>query len=166
MSAVASVLLLFTGTSTLTQPTQPIKPEVVAVSSQVYPVDSQGVLIPWKTLLSRNPMLYELASCEGQLNPMARNDGDAKITGYPSLGILQFQPKTFLSGVKAYNAYPGATDKQILAAINDPYLQIYVARNMIADGEGHQWTCFGKLGLATKYPLWKTKSELVSKNLN
>lgn len=163
-SAAASVLLFFTGTQVLTPPAQPIKQEV-AVSS-VYPRDPKGNLIPWATLLNRDPEIYELASCESQLNPMARNDGDALITGFPSIGLLQFQPSTFLNGVKQYNAYPGASDKEILAAINDPYLQIFVSRSMINDKQGLQWSCYSIKKLAEKYPLWTTKTSAVSKSLD
>lgn len=161
MAVITSVLLWANGTPALTPPEPPAKKEVAVVSSEVYP---KGV--SWMDLLNRDPLLYELASCEGQLNPMARNDGDAKITGYPSLGLLQFQPKTFLNGVKAYNAFPGATDEEILAAIHDPFLQIYVARHMIADGEGRQWTCFSIVQKDGKIVKWRTTSELSSKNLN
>ncbi len=188
-TAVTSVLLLITGSQTLTPPAQPVKQEVI-VGTSVYPV-ADGALIPWKVLLSRDPELYELSNtCEDPgLDPLARNLYDATITGYPSYGILSYQPGTFLAGVKKYNAYPGAIDKpvklpdqylqdyadkrglgnvdrQILAAIYDPYLQIYVGRHMINDNEGHQWTCYNTLKLAQKYPVWKTTSEAVSKNLN
>lgn len=192
MSLVASALLLVTGTPALTPSVQAPKQEVAV--SPVYPVDTDGTLIPWRTLLSRDPELYELSSkCENPwLDPTRKNEGDALITGYPSYSILQFQPGTFLGGVKQYNAYPGAKemeaptempdkylqkyvdlrpkltdeDKVILAAINDPYLQIYVARRMINDGSGRLWTCHVKMGLAKKYPLWKTKSEAIWRNLD
>ena len=159
-------LLLVSGTPVLTQQGQPTNQEVVVTSNPVYPTDAKGVLIPWKTLLSRDKELYELSSkCEDVgLDPEATNYEDAKITGYPSYGILQFQPKTFLDNVKRYNALPGATDKQILAAVKDPYLQIFIARRMISAGEGHQWSCYSTLKLSTKYPVWKTKSEDVLKS--
>lgn len=167
-SLAASVLLFISGTPALTPPEQPIKQEVIAAPavpatpiSSVYPVDTKGTLIPWKTLLDRDPELYELASCESQFRPNVENHGDALITGYPSYGLLQFQPGTFLGGVKRYKAYPGASNEEILAAIKDPYLQIYVARRMINDGGGQHWTCHVKMGLAKKYPIWKTSTTSV-----
>lgn len=196
-SLATSALLLVTGAQALTPPEQPTKIEVAV--NPVYPVSPDGTLVPWKTLLSRDPELYELSSkCENPwLDPMRKNDGDALITGYPSYSILQFQPGTFLGGVKQYDAYPEAKkmtaprempdeylqkyvdlhpkltneDKVILAAIRDPYLQIYVARHMINDGQGGQWTCYNTLNLAEKYPWKKTQkmtvtSELVSKSLD
>lgn len=190
MAVITSALLLVSGTQALTPPDQAPKQEVAV--NPVYPRDPEGKLIPWRDLLSRDQELYELAStCEAPgLDPETTNYKDAKITGYPSYSILQYQPGTFLAGVKAYNAYPGVSDKiavpmpekylekyadaynlsirdrNILAAIYDPYLDIYVARHMINDGEGHQWSCYNSLNLVQKYPVWKTKSELSSKNLN
>lgn len=192
VSLATSALLLITGTQVLTPPAQPIKQEVSV--NPVYPRDPNGDLIPWIKLLSRDSQLYELAStCEDPgLDPLSTNYNDADITGFPSYGILQYQPGTFLAGVKAYNAYPevsdkkitpmpesylqtyadkrklGIKDRNILAAIYDPYLQMYVAKHMIADGQGSQWTCYNNLNLAKKYPLWKapTSSEVVSKKLD
>jgi len=192
-TAAASVFLLVSGIQVLTPPVQPIKQEVAV--NPVYPVSPDGNLIPWMTLLNRDKELYDLsATCEDiGSNPLARNIGDSHITGYPSYGILMYQPGTFLAYVKKYNAYPGAKDepiempdkyletyankhnlgnkdRQILAAIYDPYIQMYVGRHMIDDGEGHQWSCYNKLALSEKYPIqkWKTpmESELVLKNLD
>jgi hypothetical protein len=148
-TAAASVLLLALASPVITPQVQAASPEVVV--NPIYPAG-----VEWIDLLNRDPELLDLAQCESGLNLMARNDKDALITGFASKGLFQFQPSTFLKGVKKYGAMPGATDKQILAAINDPYLQIYVTKNMIKDGQGGQWTCFRDLGLAKKYTQWKT----------
>lgn len=181
MSAVTSVLLMVNGTPAIIPPVeQPTTQE--AVNHPAYPVDREGNQIPWRDLLAKDVELHELSSkCENPwLDPMRKNEHDATITGYPSYSILQFQPGTFIWGVKRYNAYPEAKelvapdkmpdaylqkyvdthqlsneDKVILAAIHDPYLQIYVARRMINDGDGYHWTCYNTLELAKKYPVWK-----------
>jgi hypothetical protein len=163
-TAVASVILSVSGTQALTPPVQPTAQ--VTVVSEVYPLDSKGVLIPWRDLLAKDTILYELASCESQFNPMARNDEDALITGFPSYGLLQYQPSTFVNGIKQYKLMPRSTTKEILGAINDPYLEIALARHMVSDGEGGQWSCYTIRNLATKYKLWKTNYALSLKVLD
>lgn len=118
----------------------------------------------WKDLLDQNPVLKDIASCESGIDPAAVNYGDAKITGYPSYGLLSFQPGTFRSAVKKYNLMPGSTNAQIDAAIMNPVIQIEAAKLMIEDGQGHQWSCYYIQKIATKYP-WTT-SAYVSKHLD
>ena len=43
-----------------------------------------------------------IMDCESKGNPNAVNWNDAKITGYPSKGLYQFQPKTFLNAGLKY----------------------------------------------------------------
>lgn len=102
---------------------------------------------PWRDVLLSYPKLLRLASCEAGddtgrvefINPMARNDNDAKITGQSSYGIFQYQPNTFLNAVKMYGLMGEATDKEIIAAINDPWIQISVTQRLLRDGGGGAW---------------------------
>lgn len=164
-TAATSVLLLVSGTLALTPQSQPTSQEVnvattTAISSPIHP---EG--IEWEDLLNRDPELTDLASCESQFDPNAINLKDAAITGHPSYGLFQYQPGTFVKAVIKYNAMPGKSDSEILASIDDPYIQIYITRKMLDDKQGHQWTCYNTEHLAQKYPWTPTPPAIDSKSL-
>lgn len=85
-----------------------------------------------------------IMQCESGGNPKAINYEDAKITGYPSKGLYQFQPKTFLKyGIK-YKVFPeGTTLKEAEKKIYDPAYNAAVAHGMIDEGLTSHWlNCF------------------------
>ena len=95
--------------------------------------------------------MSQLIDCESQGNPKAVNWNDAKITGYPSRGILQFQEPTFLNEGKLYGLLPADfTLKESNMLINNPELQKEIARNMLRDGKLKQWGCHTKVRVAMR----------------
>lgn len=56
-------------------------------------------------------------------NPYAVNLGDIKHTGEPSIGCLQYQPKTWVEQIKKYNLLPNAEENEYMNYINDCELQ-------------------------------------------
>lgn len=100
---------------------------------------------PWESLLKEDKELYAMADCESDFTPTAIGHGDAAITGYPSYGLFQYQPKTFLWLVRRYDLLPGIADKDVMSKkyYFDPYLQIVLTKNALADGLGRHWkTCY------------------------
>lgn len=87
-----------------------------------------------------------LINCESRGNIKAINTNDRKITGYPSFGILQFQPKTLLTYGKKYELLPEEFSlKETMLIIWNPNLQKEIATKMIEDEEFKHWkTCYKK----------------------
>lgn len=172
-AALAVAVAVLSSTSTMTLTSNTVGSSSVATeSSAVYtsPVYPAGV--SWMQELAADPELYALAKHEtaGTLDPKKCNWDDAKITGFPSCGILQYQPSTFVSFVRKYKAMPDdLSDEEILAALDDPYIQIYITRAALIDGGWRNWyTTFTKLGLNKDYqPAWTpTAHGLVLKKLD
>lgn len=127
--------------------------------------------VSWMDELKADPELYALAGREtaGSYDPKRCNWSDAKITGFPSCGIFQYQPSTFRMFVKKYKVMASSTDEEIDAAIYDPYIQIYITRLALIDGGWRNWyNSFVYLGLAKDYlPAWTpTAQGLVLKSLD
>lgn len=164
---VAAMGFMATGTAmALTPNLNPIVNQPIVYSSAVYPAG-----VTWMEMLEADRVLYKLAEREsaGTFDPFICNEKDALITGHPSCGILQYQPGTFLEFVKRYDAIPGAADEEIMAAINDPYIQIFITRKALIDGGWSHWyNSFILLGLPRNYsPTWTpTASGLVFKKLD
>ena len=92
--------------------------------------------------LVKEVYIENLIECESQGNPTAVNWEDAKITGYQSKGILQFQPKTFLNEGKKYGLFPeDFTLRESNLMIENPELQKEIARHMIEDNKQSAWSC-------------------------
>ena len=161
---VAAIGFMATGTAmALTPNLNPQVHQPIVYSSAVYPAG-----VTWMEMLEADRVLYKLAEREsaGTFDPFIVNPHDAKITGYVSTGIFQYQPGTFLEFVKKYDAMPGATDEEIMMAINDPYIQIFITRRTLIDGGWSHWyNSFIFLGLPRNYsPTWTpTASGLVFK---
>lgn len=153
--ATAVVTVALGAQVALTPISEPAQPAPVQFSSDVYPAGKT-----WGDLLKADPELNDLGTCESGLNPFNVNRADAKITGSPSTGLFMYQPGTWVTNVRKYNAYPDATSTaQIMAAIDDPYMQIFVTRHMLDDGEWSQWyNCYVHHGLAAKYVWNQTTS--------
>src|SRR3990167_2897082 len=84
--------------------------------------------------------------CESRNNPKAINWDDAKITGYPSKGLYQFQIKTFLRAGIEYKVFPPKTAlKEAEKYIFNPVYNAAVAHALIENGKtGHWKNCFAK----------------------
>ncbi len=93
--------------------------------------------------------LDKLIQCESGGKVDAVNRADAKITGFNSYGILQFQPYTLLNAGKKYGLLPPEfTLKEIMAMRFNSSFQKEVARNLLEDGEWRHWKkCGKKIGL-------------------
>lgn len=80
-------------------------------------------------------VLKKVATCESTMNPQAVNYNDGG-PGKHSVGILQFQEKTFDSYAKKMGEeldYYSSHD------------QVKVADYMLSQNQGRQWTCFRKI---------------------
>ena len=89
-----------------------------------------------------------IMECESgkKFNPFAINWDDAKITGYPSKGLYQFQPLTFLNAGLKYKVLPKETKlKDIDKYIFRPEYNAAVAHALLENGEyGHWQNCYKK----------------------
>lgn len=87
-----------------------------------------------------------LAQCESGGKLTAINYKDAKITGYPSYGKYQYQPKTFLSAGKRYGFFPPTyTLEDVMKVIYDEELQDRITRELLLDEEFRHWKiCYKK----------------------
>ena len=159
-AALAVAVAVLSSTTNMTLMSNVVGSSSVAIenpasySSEVYPAG-----VSWMQELEADPELLALATHEtaGTLDPKKCNWSDAEITGFPSCGILQYQPSTFVSFVRKYKALPAdLSDEEILAALYDPYIQIYITRAALIDGGWRNWyTTFTKLGLNKDYqPAW------------
>lgn len=162
---VASIGFMASGTTMALMPNpEPITHQPIVYSSAVYPAG-----VTWMDMLKADRTLYKLSEREsaGTFDPFKCNEKDALITGYPSCGILQYQPGTYVDFVRKYDALPAEyTDEEILATINDPYIQIYITRLALIDGGWSHWyNSFIYLNLERNYtPAWTpTASGLVFK---
>lgn len=79
--------------------------------------------------------MVRVMECESQGNANAVNYNDAKITGYPSYGIFQFQPNTY----KAWSKEIGETRD-----IMNVDAQIRVAAYGFSKGRQKAWSCWTK----------------------
>ena len=84
--------------------------------------------------------------CESRNNPKAINWDDAKITGYPSKGLYQWQPLSFLKYGLKYKILPRETKlKDVEKYIWRPEYNAAIAHAVIDAGETWNWkNCFEK----------------------
>lgn len=84
--------------------------------------------------------------CESNENHRAINYADALITGYPSKGLYQWQPLSFLKYGLRYGILPkGTTLKQAEKYIWNPAYNAAVAHAVIRNGEVWNWkNCYNK----------------------
>lgn len=83
-----------------------------------------------------------IMNCESGGNPKVENWNDAKITGYPSIGLYQFQWKTWASFAEKYFVLKNATKlsyDQVLPYLYNPVYNAAVAHGMIKDGLLSHW---------------------------
>lgn len=93
----------------------------------------------WREKLEADPELSALAWCESRHNPRAMGHGDTLITGFPSYGLVQFQPGTFKAFVRKYDLLPNTEDEELPNLYFDPDVQIELATRMLNDGLGRHW---------------------------
>ena len=98
---------------------------------------------------SKIDLINAIEECESQGDPTAVNWEDAEITGYPSRGVFQFQPFTFLEFAKKYKVIPQDAKpslKELQRMIETPIYSRAVAHGMIKDGlvEQHWKICYRK----------------------
>ena len=93
-----------------------------------------------------------IMQCESGGNPKSYGAQDIKITGYPSRGLFQFQPYTFLRAGIQYGVFPeNITLKQAMKYIYNPAYNAAVAHGLIKDGKYQHWqTCYSKYKRAEK----------------
>mgnify|MGYP001614888219 CR=1 FL=1 len=86
-------------------------------------------------------LLNYLIRCESRGNPKAINHADTKINGFPSKGILQFSPVTFLKMGKLHGFFPeNFTLKDAQIIIWNPELQKAIAKKMLEEkGGAYHW---------------------------
>ena len=83
-------------------------------------------------------VLDALIQCESKGNEKAINHADTAINGYPSKGILQFSPLTFLREGKRYGYFPESfTLKEAQLLIWNPELQKEIAWEMLQEPNGY-----------------------------
>ena len=89
----------------------------------------------------------EIMWCESQDRADAINWNDAKITGSPSRGLYQFQPRTFWLAALRYKILPeGTTLKEAMKYIFRPEYNAAAAHGLIDDGEIWHWkNCVSKI---------------------
>ena len=92
-------------------------------------------------------LAHDIMMCESSGDIYARNDADAKITGYSSFGIFQFQPKTFLLAGKRFKVFPEwFTLADAMKYIYRPEYQGAIAHGLLANQEYFHWkNCFNKV---------------------
>ena len=111
--------------------------------------DIKQKLVELKKQAVKEEFLEKLIWCESQGNSQAINYNDIWINGYPSKGILQFSPRTFLKKGIEYGLLPHElTWKETNILIWNENLQKEIARNMLEEPEGwRHWTnCSRKIG--------------------
>jgi hypothetical protein len=88
----------------------------------------------------------KIMMCESRGNPLAVNYQDAKITGYASKGLFQFQPRTFLLAGIRFKIFPeGTTLTEAMKYIYRPEYQGAIAHGLMAQGEYFHWkNCYLK----------------------
>ena len=92
-----------------------------------------------------------IMTCESKNNPAAINYEDAKITGYPSFGLFQFQPLTFLKAGIKYKILPEKTTlKEAMKLIKDPVYNAAVAHALLENGLYFHWSACYKNYLSQK----------------
>lgn len=98
-------------------------------------------------------VLPPLKKQESGGNWFAVNEGDALITGHPSIGCYQFQPPTFIAGINRYQLLPYAEKAEYMNFIYDCDFQEKLVKLMLQEDNGwrHWWTSFNLLGLP-KHP--------------
>lgn len=91
----------------------------------------------------------DLMHCESGGNPAAVNTEDAAITGSPSFGLYQFQPKTFLKFGIIYKVFPeGSTIADVMPYIKNPVYNGAVGHGMIKDELYSHWrNCAIQIGV-------------------
>ena len=95
-----------------------------------------------------NPDLaYKILMCESGGNPRAVNYQDAKITGYASRGLFQFQPKTFLLAGIRFKVFPEwFTLEDAMKYIYRPEYQGAIAHGLMEQGEYFHWrNCYNRV---------------------
>lgn len=107
----------------------------------------QGQLDIMKNAEAKTELRNNIMTCESKGNPNAVNYEDAKITGYPSYGLFQFQPLTFLKAGIKYKILPeGMTLKEAMKLIKNPIYNAAVAHALLNDEEYSHWlNCFNQV---------------------
>lgn len=89
--------------------------------------------VTWQEELKKDTILYALAKCESNLNPLALNPADTN--GLPSRGLLQFQSETWI-------LWTSQIDKARGWNIWNPEHQVEVGTWALKKGLIHHWpTC-------------------------
>lgn len=109
----------------------------------LYELPSAFSTLPLPSVLPLDPLdraIELLVECESGGNQKAINYEDAKINGAPSLGILQFSPKTFSKYAAKYSfrgSIRSAEDQRSLARLmleEDPHNYVHWKNCAIATG--------------------------------
>ena len=109
------------------------------------PLKQQLQIVEYKEAQER--IIVAIMECESKGNPNAINRDDAKITGYPSIGLYQFQWKTWQVFAEKYKVLENATKltyKQTLKYLYNPVYNAAVAHGMIKNGFWTHWRNCGK----------------------
>ena len=94
----------------------------------------------------------EIMECESGGNKNAVNYQDARITGYVSRGLYQFQLPSWYAAAKRYKIIPeDMTMDEAAELYADPVYNAAAAHGLIKDGETHHWkNCMDRITLASR----------------
>ena len=112
------------------------------------PIEQQQLVVSYNSIEYKEQILAGIMMCESKGNPKAYNPNDAKITGYASYGLYQFQPYTWAKNAEKYKVLENATKltvKQLLKYLYNPAYNAAVAHGMIKDGLWN-WTHWRNCG--------------------
>lgn len=98
-----------------------------------------------------NYIIPKIKQQESGGNPTIRNWADAKITGEPSIGCFQYQPKTWNLVLEKYNLAPNAEKTEYMNLIEDCDFQELVTRTVFRN-EPNAWLHWKTTFLTLKLP--------------